>query len=79
MLQNLLESGASWLFRWFVEVKKWEPGVVDEERVTWVRLFGLPCHVWNEEFFRFIDMQFRAFLRSDDNTSSQDGCCSFSD
>lgn len=45
VLQNLLDSGAFWLSRWFVEVKKWEPCVVDEEHVTWVRLFGLPCHV----------------------------------
>lgn len=71
VLQNLLESGASWLSRWFMEVKKWEPVVVDEERVTWVRLFGLPCHVWSEKFFRFIFVPFGSFVRVDDITSKQ--------
>lgn len=50
-LQNLIDSGASWLDRWFVDVRRWEPGVVDEKRVTWVRLFGLPCLEWGVLLF----------------------------
>lgn len=33
-LDDLISNGASWLDKWFMEVKKWEPGVVDDECVT---------------------------------------------
>lgn len=45
--------------------------MVDEERVTWVRLFGIPCHVWNDEFFRFMALTFGAHIRADNVTESQ--------
>ncbi|XP_058776480.1 uncharacterized protein LOC131650787 [Vicia villosa] len=69
VLEELIDSGASWLDRWFVEIKRWDPGVVDEERVTWVLLFGLSCHLWNDVFFKFICTPFGSFLRPDDFTS----------
>lgn len=28
--------------------------MVDEDRVTWVRVFSIPCHAWNPKFFEFI-------------------------
>lgn len=38
VLHNLVGSGASWLNKWFVEVRRWEPGAVDDERVMWVKV-----------------------------------------
>lgn len=45
--------------------------MVDDERVTWLRVFWLPCHVWGVAFFEFISKLFGAFLHADDNTSKQ--------
>lgn len=27
---------------------------MDEERVKWLRIYGIPCHAWNSRFFEFI-------------------------
>lgn len=69
-LDDLIASGASWLDKWFVEVKRWEPGVVDNERVIHARLFGLSCHVWSDEILQFITILFGAFICGDDVTVS---------
>lgn len=66
-----MASGASWLDRWFVEIMPWEPGVVDDERVAWIRVFGVPCHLWNDEFFRFISIPFGSFIDADEITKCQ--------
>lgn len=43
-LAKLMELGASLLMQWFEEIKRWEPSDVDQERVTWFRIYGIPCH-----------------------------------
>lgn len=70
-LHNLVESGASWLNKWFEEITRWKPGIVDEERVTWVRAFGFPCNLCNEDFFKFIAKPFGVYIRADDDTTNQ--------
>lgn len=70
-LGDLIASGAYWMHKWFVEVKRWEPKVVDDKRVTWVKLFGLPCHMWNDELFKFISNPFGTFIRVNDITLCQ--------
>ncbi|XP_058726324.1 uncharacterized protein LOC131597658 [Vicia villosa] len=51
-LYEFIENGGCKLNQWFKVVKKWEPQDVDDERVVWVRCFGVPCHVWGEIFFQ---------------------------
>ncbi|KAI5411675.1 hypothetical protein KIW84_056664 [Lathyrus oleraceus] len=36
--ENLVTNGASWLQKWFKEVRKWELEMVDGERVTWLQI-----------------------------------------
>lgn len=43
-----------WLEERFRSISQWEPSKVDEERVTWVRCFGIPVHGWQQQFFDFI-------------------------
>ncbi|KAI5411791.1 hypothetical protein KIW84_056745 [Lathyrus oleraceus] len=68
-LEDLVSIGASWLEKWFKEARKWELGVVDDERVTWICVLGLPCHVWVVVFLVHLKT-FGAFLHADDNTRS---------
>ena len=48
-----------------------ESSVVDQERVTWLRIFGIPCHAWTLEFFSFITLPTYEYMCMDDNTTKQ--------
>ncbi|XP_058751344.1 uncharacterized protein LOC131624420 [Vicia villosa] len=67
-LEDLLDNFESWLKRWFQSVVRWEPSMVDLERVVWVRAFGIPCHAWGEEFFECISKPVGSFIKSDECT-----------
>lgn len=45
--------------------------MVGDERVAWIRLFGLSCHLWNDDFFKFISIPFGSFIRADEFTRCQ--------
>lgn len=66
-----MDNGASWLANWFSEIRRLELGVIDKERVTWVRAFGFPCHLWNEVFFKFLATSLGLFISANDITASQ--------
>ncbi|XP_058727198.1 uncharacterized protein LOC131598634 [Vicia villosa] len=43
-LSALIEEASDWIKQWFLEIRPWRPEDVDNERLTWLRVFGLPCH-----------------------------------
>ncbi|CAK8572702.1 unnamed protein product [Lathyrus sativus] len=43
-IHGLIREGESWWNQWFTEIMKWKETDVDHERVTWIRVFGIPCH-----------------------------------
>lgn len=43
-LFELVESRKDWLIKWFLEIYMWDPMDVDNERLTWLRVYGIPCH-----------------------------------
>ncbi|XP_058746048.1 uncharacterized protein LOC131618913 [Vicia villosa] len=45
---------------------------VDSERVVWVRVYGVPCHVWGTDFFETLANQLGSFICVDDNIVSGD-------
>lgn len=67
----LLEDAPDWLGIWFKEVRKWSPGEIDNERLTWVRCYGIPVHAWNNDFFRSLVFGTGEFLNVDDNTEKR--------
>lgn len=62
-------NGKGWLKQWFREIKKWEPNMGDSERVTWLCIYGVPCHSWNPKFIEFITRPLGMHMRSDDGTN----------
>lgn len=38
---------------WFDEIVAWNPHIVDNEHLVWMKLYGFPVHVWMDEFFKF--------------------------
>lgn len=50
-IEELLDDGGSYLKQWFKEVIRWKPWDVYRERLTWLRIYGIPCHAWNHSIF----------------------------
>ncbi|XP_058725760.1 uncharacterized protein LOC131597063 [Vicia villosa] len=50
-IADLVEEGGLWWRNCFVNVVKWEEGVMDDERIVWLRIFGVPIHAWKADFF----------------------------
>lgn len=43
-MEALIEGAQDWLGTWFSDLRKWSPGEIDNERLTWVRCYGTPVH-----------------------------------
>ncbi|CAJ2672764.1 unnamed protein product [Trifolium pratense] len=70
-LQALLLEAKSWLDQWFSQVKPWEPELVDNERLLWVRVYGIPAHAWHVNFFDLICKPYGTFINADDGTTKK--------
>lgn len=44
---------------------------IDNERLTWIRCYGIPIHAWNVEFFTKLSEYVGVYLNSDDNTENK--------
>lgn len=44
-INELLVFGKQGISQWFKEIKRWKPLEVDKERLTWLRIYDIPCHV----------------------------------
>lgn len=42
----LINDGKEWLLQWFEEVRSWSPRDIDNERLAWVRVYGIPVQAW---------------------------------
>jgi hypothetical protein len=70
-VEALLEDAKDWLDQWFTEVRPWIPKDIDLERIVWLRIFGIPAHAWNDEFFARISKPWGSFLNTDDVTNKK--------
>jgi len=52
-------------------VKVWAPNLVAKGRLVWVKIFGLPIHVWDEESFMKVGSLFGVFLDYDEATNTR--------
>ncbi|KAI5411253.1 hypothetical protein KIW84_056393 [Lathyrus oleraceus] len=71
VLEELLVPGCDCLFQWFKEVCRWSPADVDPERVTWLRVYGITCHVGKFDLFAFITKTVGPYICVDDCMSTQ--------
>ncbi|KAK2452896.1 hypothetical protein QL285_000647 [Trifolium repens] len=51
---------------------RWERAVIPFQRGAWVRIYGIPLHAWNCNFFKLCVMDCGRFLRSDGYTTAKD-------
>jgi hypothetical protein len=51
---------------------RWETTVIPFQRGAWVRIYVIPLHAWNCNFFKLCVMDCGRFLRSDNYTAAKD-------
>lgn len=71
-IRDLIREAKSGWSHWFSEIREWREGDVDNERVTWLRCFGIPCQAWNYPFFEMLANTIEKYVCADDNTSKRD-------
>ncbi|GAU40432.1 hypothetical protein TSUD_397510 [Trifolium subterraneum] len=52
---------------------RWNKEVVPSQRGAWVRLYGIPLHAWNENFFKLCAFDCGWYLRADSGSVERDG------
>lgn len=51
-----------------LEIQPWTPEEVDNERLTWLQCYGVPCHAWSFKFFGFISCFIGKIICLDEET-----------
>ncbi|CAL0310563.1 unnamed protein product [Lupinus luteus] len=67
-MEALLHDERAWFENKFVSIRKWKPMDIAMDRFFSIRCFGILLHVWEEEFFEKIALQFGKFMGIDDCT-----------
>ncbi|GAU47211.1 hypothetical protein TSUD_403520 [Trifolium subterraneum] len=49
-------------------IQPWSTREVDSSRLVWLRVYGIPVHAWNAEFFVMITKPYREFINEDEGT-----------
>ncbi|GAU42969.1 hypothetical protein TSUD_188420 [Trifolium subterraneum] len=67
-IQALMEDAKGWLDQWFKEIRPWNNKEIDNERTIWLRVYGVPAHAWNDNFFAKIVKPWGVYINFDDGT-----------
>ncbi|KAK2423264.1 zinc finger CCCH domain-containing protein [Trifolium repens] len=70
-LEKLCKSKPDWFSYYFKLVRPWSPSLFADRRDVWVKVFGIPLHVWGEILFKCIGKRYGDFLDFDDKTASR--------
>lgn len=68
LLRYIIAEASEWISQWFEKIRPWCPNDVDNERVTWSRVFSLPCHTWMDKIFKCISSPVGVFIYDDEDT-----------
>jgi hypothetical protein len=69
-VDRLLRSKNECLEYFFSELRPWAPNIVSAHRETWIQVFGIPLHIWGEDFFKQVGSKLGVFLDYDEETAS---------
>jgi hypothetical protein len=58
----------SWWEGMLVDILPWAPTMVSSKREVWVRLHGVPLHLWGESVFRRLTQHWGDFIGVDEDT-----------
>ncbi|MCI70683.1 DUF4283 domain protein, partial [Trifolium medium] len=63
-----MEDARGWMEQWFKEVHPWSAREIDQEHLVWLRIYGIPAHTWNDDFFALISKPWGHFINADYGT-----------
>jgi hypothetical protein len=66
---RLLKSKNECMEYYFSEVKPWNPGLLAIQREVWVQIYGIPLHIWGENFFKMVGNSLGVFIDFDEETA----------
>ncbi|GAU40140.1 hypothetical protein TSUD_163090 [Trifolium subterraneum] len=72
-VKELMES-VGWWCSLFEKVVPWSPTLASNQRVTWIRCFGVPLHAWGVDLFRALTFKFGRFIEIDGQTKKMERC-----
>ncbi|WJX96459.1 hypothetical protein P8452_77662 [Trifolium repens] len=70
-LEEVLRCNKLWWERCFSKIIPWKPNLLSESRETWIQIFGIPLHAWDECCFKSVVGKFGVFLDFDEATISK--------
>ncbi|GAU40167.1 hypothetical protein TSUD_292730 [Trifolium subterraneum] len=72
-VKEVVES-VGWWCSLFEKVVPWSPALVSNQRVTWIRYYGVPLHAWGIDLFRALAFKFGRFIDIDEQTKLMSKC-----
>ncbi|XP_058726466.1 uncharacterized protein LOC131597816 [Vicia villosa] len=70
-VEALIEERRGWWENWFSSIRPWAPNDVDTERLTCLRIYGIPCNVWGEGFFKLVTETVGTFIKCEESTETR--------
>ncbi|KAK2426552.1 hypothetical protein QL285_025211 [Trifolium repens] len=70
-LGAMVKAKEDWLTYYFKVVKPWTANMFNDRREVWVKVLGVPLHVWGESFFKLVGAHFGEFVDFDADTASR--------
>ncbi|XP_020234575.1 uncharacterized protein LOC109814533 [Cajanus cajan] len=54
----------------FYDINRWDPTTLPGSRLTWVRCYGVPLHMWNEQYFSQVVCMQGSLVKVDSDTAT---------
>jgi hypothetical protein len=68
-ITRLMRSKNECLEYYFSKIKPWNPGLLAVHREVWIQIYGIPIHIWGENFFKQVGNSLGTFLDFDEETA----------
>jgi hypothetical protein len=72
-VKEVMET-VGWWCSLFEHVVPWTPELTSNDRVTWIRCYGVPVHAWGFDLFRAVAFKYGRFIDTDENTKRLTRC-----
>lgn len=54
--------------KWFSQISPWTPDTVARDKAAWLRVMGVPAHIWGEYSFKQVSLLQGLYIAMDDST-----------
>ncbi|CAI8593122.1 unnamed protein product [Vicia faba] len=65
----LFKEEDNWWKSWFSVIRKWSEGELDDTRLMWIQVYGIPAHGWHADFFVKLANSLSVFVCIDEITA----------